>query len=1532
MDSDPTPGNPEEVRTLADQLQSFADDVGEALGQVRGMSEDRAVMDWAGLSAEAFRSEFDGVPGNLEKLQTSYDLAAQALQSYWPTLENAQGMADRALDRAIAAQADLSSAQGALSDAQDWVSRAGDEADRLEREGERENVEPPSEAEVRAATRDANAAEGAASDAQGRVDAAEEALSAARELARQAKEMREDAARTCADGIDEASDAGIQNRRWWEDAIHWVSENWDTIVEICKVVVAVLGIVVMIIGGPLAWVVLAAALVVLADTLYDYANGRASLWDVAFAALDCIPGMKGLTTLGGLARGMRSLGTMGLRGMGQGLRGLATRGRTMIADGMQSAYARGRNLIRSGGTDPVDMATGHMYLPQTDLTLPGTLAFAFTRRLQSGYRTGRWFGPSWSSTLDQRLEVDDEGVVFVAEDGMILAYPHLDETAGSILPGVGPRWPLTRSPDGGYTLTEPITGHSRHFRHPDDRGECRLLGISDRNGNRVDIDYDPEGSPTAIRHSGGYHLTLTTHLGRVTTLALANAADDGSDAVIKRFGYSEGNLTEDIDSSGLSLRFTYDERLRVTSWTDRNDRRYDYTYDEQDRCVAEGGEAGHITVAIAYDRTDAEWPDASVTVLTTAEGAVTRFVTNEKHQVIAEIDPLGHTTRTEYDANHHPVAQTDPLGHTTRFVTDPTGMPSVITYPDGTETRFAYDDLGRLSAVTLPDGGTTRRAYDERGNCVAVSEPAGATTRYAYDGTGRVTEVFDALANRRTVRCNDAGLPTLATTPSPTGEGRLSKTAPTQAWRHDAFGRIVAFTDAEGNTTRLTWSTEGRLLRRATADGAVESWTYDGEGNCTSHTTPTGQVSRFEYTHFDVPTARIGPDGVRYTFTHDASLRLTQVTDPQGLTWTYTYDAAGRLVSETDFDDRTLHYAHDATGRLAARTNALGRTTHFAYDSMGRMKRKDSAGQLTTFTYDANGRLTEAAAPGTTLSLERDANGSLRSETVNGRTLRYVHDELGRRVGRTTPSGATTAWTYDAAGNRTRLDTSGRTVRFAHDWSGRETTRRFGQGATLTHGLDELGRLIEQSVSASDGRRVQHRSYSYAEDGVLVGIDDQLSGSRRFVLDQANRVTAVDGHNWSERYAYDAAGNQTDASWPADHTGHSEATGARDYVGTRITRAGNTHYEHDQLGRVTVRRQARPSRKPAVWHYTWDDEDRLTAVVTPDSTQWRYLYDPLGRRTAKQRLAADGHTVLEQVDFTWDGVTLCEQTTHSPSSAHAVTLTWEHDGIRPITQTERVITRDAPQADVDSRFFAIVTDLVGTPTELVDEFGEIAWRTRSTLWGHTAWNADSAAYTPLRFPGQYFDPETGLHYNYFRHYDPETARYLSPDPLGLAPAPNPATYVHNPHTTMDPLGLSPYYSEIGPNGQRGAAYAEVTPQVLQDAANNLIGSPAGRGRRYAPPGFGGDVAGHSRGHLIGRQFGGDGRDMRNLVTQSQTQNNQFITVAENQIADHVRNTGNTVIMSVTPEYASATADIPSHILIEAVDDFGWSFRERIPNI
>ncbi|MCA1671734.1 MAG: hypothetical protein LC799_05865 [Actinobacteria bacterium] len=223
-----------------------------------------------------------------------------------------------------------------------------------------------------------------------------------------------------------------------------------------------------------------------------------------------------------------------------------------------------------------------------------------------------------------------------------------------------------------------------------------------------------------------------------------------------------------------------------------------------------------------------------------------------------------------------------------------------------------------------------------------------------------------------------------------------------------------------------------------------------------------------------------------------------------------------------------------------------------------------------------------------------------------------------------------------------------------------------------------------------------------------------------------------------------------------------------------------------------LRQQKRLSTKPRTWHYFWDANDRLTGVITPDGVRWRYLYDPLGRRIAKKRLAADGATVAERIDFTWDGMALAEQTHFGLAVGPRNTVwDWEPGGFRPVSQTERAALHDAPQEWVDEQFYAIVTDLIGTPSELVDPTGSVAWYTRTTLWGTVFFTGPGEAYTPLRFPGQYFDPETGLHYNCHRYYDPASARYGTNDPIGLASGPNPHTYVPNPTHWIDPFGLAP---------------------------------------------------------------------------------------------------------------------------------------------
>ncbi|MER5510246.1 putative T7SS-secreted protein [Streptomyces sp. NPDC002766] len=1106
------------------------------------------------------------------------------------------------------------------------------------------------------------------------------------------------------------------------------------------------------------------------------------------------------------------VGGKGAGGLERGAIGASSRAAArdaMTATARRSVSERLADTARSikckvFGGDPVDMATGRVSLPQTDVTLPAKLPLVFSRQFESSYRAGRWFGPAWASTADQRLEIDAEGVVFVREDGSLLAYPH-PAPGVPVLPVAGESHPLTIDTWGDYTITDPASGRTWFFAAPggDGNGIALLAQISDRSGQWLAFEYDDEAAPTAIVHSAGYRLGIEHTGDRITALHLADA---DRDIELVRFGYDDhGHLATVTNSCGIPTRFTNDPAGRITAWKDTNDSSYAYVYDDQDRCVSQSGEAGHLRNTFAYGDPDPDTGHRTVSA-TDSLDHITRYQVDGDLRVVAVTAADGAVTRTTYDRHDRPLTETDPLGRTVSHAYDEAGRVVMAVRPDGGYISVGYDDRGLPVSVRGADGTYTSRQFDEFGNRTAVTDTSGATTRFAYDALGNLAAITDALGATTTVRCNAAGLPLEVTDPL----GAVTR------WERDAFGRPTTITDPLGAVTRLEWTVEGRLSRRTAPDGTTESWTYDGEGNCTSHTDAAGGVTRYEYTHFDLMSARTGPDGVRYEFDHDTELRLTKVTNPQGLTWSYGYDTAGRLVTETDFDDRAVSYDHDAAGQLTATTTASGEVVRFERDVLGRVVRKDAAGAVTTYAYDTAGGLARAANPDAVLELRRDATGRLMSETVDGRTLTHTYDGLGRRTSRTTPTGATSTWTYDAAGNRTALTTAGHTLAFTHDAAGRELTRHMGELATLENTFDPLGRLTKQELTGPADRRLQHRVYSYRADGNLIGVDDDLNGSRRFALDAAGRVTAVRAAGWTESYAYDVAGNQTHARWPDSMPGQ-EATGERAYTGTRITRAGKVRYEHDAAGRVTLRQKTRLSRKPDTWRYTWDAEDRLTSVVTPDGTTWRYRYDPLGRRTAKQRLAADGETVLEQVDFTWDGTTLCEQVTHVPGSTEpAVTLTWDHDGLRPLAQTERRLLPDASREEIDARFYAIVTDLIGTPTELVDEAGTIAGHARTTLWGTTTWNNTA---TPLRFPGQYADSETGLHYNYFRHYDPETARYTAPDPLGLIPGPNPVSYVQNPHTSIDPLGLTPCV----PKGERGNPFER--REDAERAAFDLAGVP-----------------------------------------------------------------------------------------------------------
>lgn len=1050
--------------------------------------------------------------------------------------------------------------------------------------------------------------------------------------------------------------------------------------------------------------------------------------------------------------------------------------------------------------EPIDVATGAMLMTQTDLTLPGSLPLEFTRTHLSSYRGGICFGPAWSSTLDECLQIDGEGVVFAAADGMRLVYP-VPEPGVPTMPVKGARWPLEwdGKPDGAMTVTDPATGVTRTFAAPVPSPSFGVFHLaldswSDRNGNRVDIERDDEGIPFALRHSGGYYVAVDTQGPRITALRLLDeppsryrpgtAPDEGT--VVMRYGYdAAGNLTEVINSSGKPLRFAYDSEGRVTRWTDRNGTWFSYVYDDRGRVIRTEGIDGILSGALTYDDT------TRTTTYTDSLGHASVHRYNTDGLVVEETDPLGHVTRTEWDEHGaRPVAVTDPLGHTTRYSYDDPGNLTEVVLADNSVARAAYHTPGLPTEVVEPGGAVWQHTYDARGNLLTTVDPLAAETRYAYDAAGRPTVITNALGHTRTVAYNAAGLPLTLT-------DELGRTT---TIRRDPFGRVIEVTDPLGHTTRLGWTTEGKPTWREHPDGARESWTWDAEDNLLAYTDPAGNTTRHTPGPFDVPATRTDPDGARYAFTYDTELRLTGVTNPQGRTWSYTYDEAGRLVTETDFNGRTLTYTHDSAGGLLSRTNGAGETLSFTHDVRGRLiEQRSGTDDLTTFQYAPTGQLARAVGTDAELAYERDLLGRVLVETVNGRSTAYAYDALGRRTRRTTPSGLSSHWKYDPSGRPTELCSDAGTLSFSHDAAGRETQRRLDDGVILSQDWDVVGRLTVQSLRTAPGttgaaRVLQHREYSYRADGYLTGIRELTVGTRHFELDGVGRVTGVRAHGWSETYAYDMAGNLTHAAAP----GHG-APGDREFEGTLLRQAGHTRYEHDGQGRLVRKTRRLLNGQQRTWTYVWNAEDRLTEVAAPGGNRWRYAYDPLGRRIAKARVAEDG-SLTDRTDFVWDDTRLVEQT--GPDGRRT---TWEYapETHRPLTQTDHwpptrtsemsFLARLAEETNTDrtARLYAVVTDPAGTPSELVGADGAVPWQRRTTLWGTplAAEPETGSVDCPLRFPGQYDDSESGLRYNYYRFYDPETARYLSPDPLGLDPAPNHHAYILNPFRWIDPTGL-----------------------------------------------------------------------------------------------------------------------------------------------
>nr|WP_240433701.1 RHS repeat-associated core domain-containing protein [Vibrio cholerae] len=914
---------------------------------------------------------------------------------------------------------------------------------------------------------------------------------------------------------------------------------------------------------------------------------------------------------------------------------------------------------------------------------------------------------------------------------------------------------------------------SRSYLYDDPNAPGLLSGLVDENGNRFATwGYDAQGRAVLSEHAGGAEKTQVSY----------NA--DGSASVtnalghVQRYTYSRHNgmLKPDVVEGapctgfvGGKETYVYDSKGLVSSITDRAGQKRTFTHNDR----------GLETTQIDQDggKVTTDWlPSKSlpakiteptrITELTydTHLRVISRKVTDrssgasrtwtytyapvgtEKPSLLASIDgprtDVSDVTTFDYDDQGNLIRTTNALGQVTQFGDyDANGRAGTIQGVNGVTQTLTYDARGRLVSSTGPEG-TTVYNYDAVGLLSSLTKPNGATVSYEYDAAHRLVAETDAQGNRRELELNDLG--------NPVEERLLDALGQTRWIEHRVFneiGWLSSVSDAYSNQSSFSYDVVANLIQETSPSGNTHSYKYDGFHHRTQTTDPLGKVTQ-----------------VLYKDTGD----VYRVSDPRSRLTYYSYNGFGEVTQVRSPDTGTTDITYDEAGNVATRKTAKGQTTSYSYDALNRIieTSSDVAGESPIlYGYDESTspygivRLTSVDDGNGVRRYGYTPEGWLAYETweTHGQSLttQYQYDGSGLITKITYPSGREVSYTLDLAGDVIEVATTqaGTTTNLASQIErapfGPVTSMVRGNGISESRTLD-----LDYRVTGIDATRVHSLVYRYTPDSLISAIDDNLSSSVNQSLgyDAVGRITSAEGLYGVLGYGYDATGNRT--SITTDGLSQSYTI---NYMNNWLVKAGQTSRSYDANGNLT---------KQGTDTFTYDSQNRLVAATVAAVTA-SYTYNHLDQRVTK---TLNGHTRLLVYDL-------------------AGNLIEELDAATGDVLAEYIWLDGTPLSFVQSgQTYQVHVDHLGTPKALTDVSGQVVWKASYSPFGKASIIIQGPTFN-LRFPGQYYDAETGLHYNWRRYYDPNTGRYITSDPIGLAGGINTYAYaLSNPIGNADPTG------------------------------------------------------------------------------------------------------------------------------------------------